>query len=422
MASSMRARVSCLLDAVIAHSPKSNSLCKGTCSTGTGILNGGIRHRAVSHVASRQSPVSANTHNSLKKMCGPVYQQCSHLTTGRPDLALMHKTGTVEGIQVQTPSDSAGLDLEEMFSDIKRELKSQYDLDEISKYYFDGQGKAVRPLITVLMSRAINYHLHGEARLYESQLQIAKITEMIHTASLVHDDVIDDADTRRGKPSVNSLYGQRKAVMAGDYILSVASAMLARVRNEEVIVILSKVLADLVQGEFMQLGSKENENERFAHYLKKSFKKTASLFAYSCKSVAVLSGADEKLQEIAFQYGRNVGITLQLVDDLLDFVSSASVLGKPAAADLKHGISTAPVLFACEKFPELNPMIMRRFQEPGDVERALEFVHKSDGLEQTHFLARQHCQECVRIIKSLTPSVEQKALISITDKVLNRVK
>ncbi|KAK8404172.1 hypothetical protein O3P69_000324 [Scylla paramamosain] len=313
-------------------------------------------------------------------------------------------------------------DLRHMFDDIKKELESQFELQEIAKYYFDGQGKAVRPLITVLMSRAINTHLHDEDRLFNTQWQVAKVTEMLHTASLVHDDVLDASDTRRGKPSVNNLYGQRKAVMAGDYILSVASTMLARIRNEEVIVVLSQVLSDLVQGEFMQLGSKENENERFAHYLKKTFKKTASLIAYSCKAVAILSGADDSLQEVAFQYGRNVGIAFQLVDDLLDFVSSSSTMGKPTAADLKLGLATAPVLFACEKFPELNPMIMRRFQEPGDVQKAFELVHKSDGLEQTQFLARQHCQEAIKVISTLKPSEEQKALITITDKVLNRIK
>ncbi|KAK3859078.1 hypothetical protein Pcinc_034771 [Petrolisthes cinctipes] len=185
--------------------------------------------------------------------------------------------------------------------------------------------------------------------------------------------------------------------MAGDYILSVASTMLARIRNEEVLVVLSQVLADLVQGEFMQLGSKENENERFAHYLKKTFKKTASLLAYSCKAVAILSGADEDVQEVAFQYGRNIGIAFQLVDDQLDFVATSSQIGKPTGADLKMGMATAPVLFACEKFPELNPMIMRRFQEAGDVQRALELVHQSDGIEQTMFLARQHCQEAIKL-------------------------
>lgn len=375
-----------------------------------------------SHVASQRSLTSSVSQRMLKRKGIQGCQQCCLLTTTSPHRYLMHKPGTVEDVDTEAASGLSSGDLLEMFSDIKKELRSQYDLEEIAKYYFDGQGKAVRPLITVLMSRAINTHLHNEERLYESQLQIAKVAEMIHTASLVHDDVIDDSDTRRGKPSVNSLYGQRKAVMAGDYILSVASAMLARIENEEVIVVLSQVIADLVQGEFMQLGSKENENERFAHYLKKTFKKTASLLAYSCKAVAILSGADDKLQEIAFQYGRNVGIAFQLVDDMLDFVSSSNMLGKPAAADLKLGLATAPVLFACEKFPELNPMIMRRFQEPGDVEKAFEFVHKSDGLQQTQFLARQHCQEAIRVIDSLKSSSVQKALITITDKVLHRMK
>ena len=137
-----------------------------------------------------------------------------------------------------------------------------------------------------------------------------------------------------------------------------------------------QVLLDLVQGEFMQMGSKEDENERFSHYIHKSFKKTASLIAYTCKAVALLSGANQGFQEAAFQYGRNLGIAFQLVDDLLDFVSSQAELGKPAAADLKLGLATAPVLFACEKFPDLNIMIMRRFSEPGDVEKAYEAVMK----------------------------------------------
>lgn len=126
----------------------------------------------------------------------------------------------------------------------------------------------------------------------------------------------------------------------------------------------------------MQLGSKKEENERFSHYIQKTFKKTASLIAYTCKAVTYLSDADQHLQKAAFEYGKNLGIAFQLVDDLLDFVSSQSELGKPAAADLKLGLATAPVLFACEKYPELNQLIMRRFSEPGDVEKAYEAVMK----------------------------------------------
>lgn len=126
----------------------------------------------------------------------------------------------------------------------------------------------------------------------------------------------------------------------------------------------------------MQMGNKEDVEERFAHYIEKTFKKTASLIAYTCKAVSYLAGADEKLQEAAFLFGRNLGIAFQLVDDLLDFVSNQAELGKPAAADLKLGLATAPVLFACEKFPELNELVIRRFSEPGDVEKAYDAVMK----------------------------------------------
>ncbi|XP_030760488.1 LOW QUALITY PROTEIN: decaprenyl-diphosphate synthase subunit 1-like [Sitophilus oryzae] len=248
------------------------------------------------------------------------------------------------------------------------------------------------------------------------------ISEMIHTASLVHDDVIDQSDFRRGKPSVNVMWNHKKVTMAGDFILAVASMMIARLKNNDVTLVLSQVVSDLVQGEFMQLGSKETENERFAHYLTKTYRKTASLIANSVKSVSILAGADEQLSDLAYQYGRNMGLAFQLVDDLLDFVSSSAAMGKPTAADLKLGLATAPVLFACEKYPELNPMIMRRFQEPGDVEKAFELVHKSQGLEQTQFLAKQHCSEAIRIANLFKESPYQKGLVVAADYVLNRMK
>ncbi|XP_037076916.1 decaprenyl-diphosphate synthase subunit 1-like [Pollicipes pollicipes] len=258
-------------------------------------------------------------------------------------------------------------DIRHMFTDIVQELSTTDNqlLKDIASYYFDGQGKAVRPMITCLTARAINSHAHPHRRfLLPSQRRVAMITEMIHTASLVHDDVIDASDTRRGKASVNKYWGQKRAIMAGDYILSVASTML----------------------------------------------------------VAILGGADDEIQEVAFQYGRNVGMAFQLVDDLLDFVSSSNLMGKPAAADLRLGLATAPVLFACEKFPELNPMIMRRFTEPGDVEKAYRWVMDSEGPRQTRILAETHCAEAIRHISQLQTSPEQRSLVQLTDRVLNRMK
>ncbi|XP_062848090.1 decaprenyl-diphosphate synthase subunit 1 isoform X2 [Trichomycterus rosablanca] len=320
------------------------------------------------------------------------------------------------------PFSLAQDDLNNLYEDIKKLLMSKAELKALCDYYFDGKGKAFRPMIVVLMARACNIHSNKNGDLLPAQRSIAMISEMIHTASLVHDDVIDGADMRRGKTTINEVWGERKAILAGDFILSTASMALARIGNNAVVSVLSQVIEDLVRGEFMQLGSKENENERFKHYLEKTFKKTASLIANSCKAVSILVSSDPEVHEIAYQYGRNVGIAFQLVDDVLDFTSCANHLGKPSAADLKLGLATGPVLFACKQFPELHSMIMRRFDSEGDVDRAWQYVLESDGVEQTSYLALRYCHEATRQISRLQPSPERDALIRLTELVLKRDK
>ncbi|XP_030254501.1 all trans-polyprenyl-diphosphate synthase PDSS1 [Sparus aurata] len=320
------------------------------------------------------------------------------------------------------PFTLAQKDLKSLYDDIRKELFVSKELKHLCDYYFDGKGKAIRPMIVVLMARALNIHSNRSGDLLPGQRAIAMISEMIHTASLVHDDVIDGSDKRRGKRTINEIWGERKAILAGDFILSAASMALARIGNITVVKVLSQVIEDLVRGEFMQLGSKETENERFKHYLEKTFKKTASLIANSCKAVSILVNSDPEVHEIAFQYGKNVGIAFQLVDDVLDFTSGASQLGKPCAADLKLGLATGPVLFACQQFPELHAMIMRRFTSKGDVDQAWQYVLQSDGVQQTTYLAQRYCQEAIRQISMLRPSAERDALIRLTEMVLTRDK
>uniref|UniRef100_A0A6J0U8K4 All trans-polyprenyl-diphosphate synthase PDSS1 n=1 Tax=Pogona vitticeps TaxID=103695 RepID=A0A6J0U8K4_9SAUR len=313
--------------------------------------------------------------------------------------------------------------LKNLYEDIKKELQvSATELKEMCEYYFDGKGKAFRPVIVVLMARACNFHHNNSGEMQANQHSIAVIVEMIHAATLVHDDVIDAAHSRRGKMTVNQIWGERKAVLAGDFILSAASVALARIGNSSIISLLTQALEDLVRGEFLQLGSKENENERFAHYLEKTFKKTASLIANSCKAVSVLGCPDPNVHEIAYQYGKNIGIAFQLIDDVLDFSSCSKLLGKPTSADLKLGIATGPVLFACQQFPEVNAMIMRRFSLPGDVQRAQECVLQSGGIQQTIYLAQRYCHEAMREISKLRPSPERDALVQLAEIILSREK
>ncbi|CAB4067223.1 PDSS1 [Lepeophtheirus salmonis] len=287
--------------------------------------------------------------------------------------------------------------LEEIHAQLDAGAKHAPELREMAKYYFDDN-------------------------LVQRQRRVAVISEMIHTASLVHDDVLDHAEQRRGKPSINVKWDIRKSTICGDYILSVASNMMSKIGNDDVVITLSQILTDLVNGEFQQLQNKNSESERFQLYLNKTFNKTASLIAYSCRGNAILAGANPELAECCYEYGRNIGVAFQLVDDLLDFVSSSELLGKPAAADLKLGLATAPVLFASSKFRELEPMIDRRFSEPGDIEAAFDAVLKSDGLERTRELATNHCGDAVKSIRDLKDSSFKLSLIDICDRVLNRIK
>eukprot|EP01135_Chromosphaera_perkinsii_P004686 Nk52_evm35s293 gene=Nk52_evmTU35s293 len=347
-------------------------------------------------------------------------------------------TGVSNGKSGADPLSAKGLVGEELLrisEGIKKSLNSEHErLNLSANYYFDSKGKNFRPLVVLLTSKACSYTLSDPAKhrhVTEGQLTLAMIAEMIHTASLVHDDVIDEADSRRNKPSVNSVFGDAQSILSGDYILAKASIELARLGNCQVVDIMAGIINDLVQGELMQLGSVDDDNTdmeaqreaRFEHYLKKTYLKTASLLARSSRAAAVLNGYPDEIVENCFQYGKNIGIAFQLIDDLLDFVSTSDDMGKPTAADLSLGLATAPLLYASEEFPdELFPLIKRRFSGKGDVETAFNLVHKSEGLKKTKVLAMEYCQKAVENISQLPTSNEQLCLIKLTDSVINRIK
>ncbi len=311
-------------------------------------------------------------------------------------------------------------------------------LSKAASYFFeDGQdgGKKVRPMMVLLLSRAMDINNDvqeaGKASnirpdLFQAQRRLAEISEMIHTASLFHDDVIDGADTRRGAPAVHKVFGNKMAILAGDYLLARASIFLARLRDVEVVETMSTIIEHLVRGEVMQMkgsNATDTENEKMVQYLRKNFYKTASLMANSCKSAAILGGYDDEVVASAYRYGKHLGIAFQLVDDVLDYDGSASAMGKPALSDLNAGLATAPVLFAAEMFPEvLSPLIERKFKDEGDVDVAVEFVRKSDGIERTKDLAQVHVEIAIRAISELGPSVYRDSLIHLAHKVVDRTR
>jgi solanesyl diphosphate synthase len=299
-------------------------------------------------------------------------------------------------------------------------VKSEHPvLDMAAKYFFKISGKRFRPMLVLLVARAANASTSNEDQIHK-QRKLAETTEIIHVASLIHDDIVDDADTRRGIPSLNKEFGNKVAVLAGDFLLARASLTLARMGNIQVIDLLSTVIEHLAHGEILQMAGKGKHD--FDYYLKTIYFKTASLMAHSCKASALLSGAPQHIVEAAYTFGKHIGIAYQLTDDSLDFTQSSGLLGKPAqGADMKLGISTGPVLYATQQYPGvMEEMISRRFSQEGDIQKAMEYVEKSNAVAHTQDLAATHFKKAVDALLQFDPSPVRSALISLVRKIMER--
>ncbi|PPR87110.1 hypothetical protein GOBAR_AA33578 [Gossypium barbadense] len=301
--------------------------------------------------------------------------------------------------------------------------------------------------VLLLMATALDVHIpelsppgFGDTLtidLRTRQQRIAEITEMIHinlampldqVASLLHDDVLDDADTRRGVGSLNAVMGNKLAVLAGDFLLSRACLTLASLKNTEVVTLIATVVENLVTGETMQLTTASNKRFSMEYYMQKTYNKTASLMSNSCKSVALLAGHTAEIAMLAFEYGKNLGLAFQLIDDVLDFTGTSASLGKGSLSDIRHGIITAPILFAMEEYPQLRAVVDKGFDNPANVDRALEYLGKSRGIERTKELAMKHANLAAAAIDSLPQSDDEdviksrQALIDLTQRVITRNK
>jgi geranylgeranyl pyrophosphate synthase len=266
---------------------------------------------------------------------------------------------------------------------------------------------------------------HSGSDVWRRQAQLGQIVEMIHVASLIHDDVLDEADTRRGGEAVHKLYSNKVAVLAGDYLLARASVLLARLENTAVVQIMSTALESLVAGEIMQLKSPPESLLEMETYLRKSYCKTASLICYACRSTAMLGGHAyaSTVATACEEFGFHLGLAYQIQDDILDFTAAASVLGKPALADMDLGLSTAPILYVAQEQPKLRPLVMRRFKEKGDKQAALEALYASPtAMAKARNLATFHAQRAVDAILRLPPSPARNALIRLTHAVITRSK
>lgn len=309
-------------------------------------------------------------------------------------------------------------DLNLMTDNLKQLIGARHPmLGAAAEHLFDAGGKRIRPAIVLLASRATM--LDGE--LTPRHRRLAEITEMIHTASLVHDDVVDEADLRRNVETVNNLFGDKIAVLAGDFLFAQSSWYLANLDNLQVVKLLSEVIRDFAEGEIVQSINRFDIDASIDCYLDKTYYKTASLMANSAKAAAVLSDAGADIAESLYNYGRNLGLAFQVADDILDFTGSAEILGKPAGLDLASGKLTSPVFYALKQQPYLEILIGREFSEPEDLDRAFELIKNSDGIEQARSLAKDLARKAAQSLGCLAPSASKNALSELTDYAVSRI-
>nr|QGV10848.1 geranyl diphosphate synthase 2 [Centranthera grandiflora] len=313
-------------------------------------------------------------------------------------------------------------------------------LASAAEYFFKMgvEGKRFRPTVLLLMATALNVPLPRQLpeaavdnlsmELRSRQQCLAEIAEMIHVASLLHDDVLDDADTRRGIGSLNFVMGNKLAVLAGDFLLSRACVALASLKNTEVVSILAKVVEHLVTGETMQMTTTSDQRCSMEYYMQKTYYKTASLISNSCKAIALLAGQTSEVSVLAYEYGKNLGLAYQLIDDVLDFTGTSASLGKGSLSDIRHGIITAPILFAMEESPELRAIVDQGFDDSANVDRALEYLGKSRGIQRTRELAAKHASLASAAIDSFPENDDKnvqrsrRALVELTQRVITRTK
>ncbi len=288
-------------------------------------------------------------------------------------------------------------------------------LSELLEYSLKSGGKRIRPALTLLTGKFYDYNL-------DYLVPMATAVELLHTATLIHDDAIDESAVRRGRPTINEVWGESKAVLLGDYLFAKAGEFCASTGNVQVIKRFSQTLATISSGELRQDFDAFNLKQSRQQYLQRIANKTASLFSLATESGAVLSQAPERAVEVLIEYGHNLGIAFQIVDDILDFIGIEEELGKPVGSDLAHGTLTLPAMLLLEHYPEDNP-IKRLFQnrdEPKNTKPVIELIRNSPVVQECYAIATDYCAKACQNLNLLPYSASRQALIELADYVINR--
>ncbi len=288
------------------------------------------------------------------------------------------------------------------------------DLSQTARQLMDAGGKRIRPMIALVCSRI------GNEGISQKTIALAAALEMIHMATLVHDDVIDDASMRRGQPTVREKFGDKPAMYCGDFLFARAISLLSSVDNRDVHRIMSEAIVSIVEGEIDQLGDFYNWNQNLRRYLRRIERKTARLISVSCSLGALVGGADRTTSIRLGRFGYYTGMAFQITDDILDYVGEESTVGKPVGGDLRQGNLTLPALRA-QAVGEDGASLRRLVKEgmgDTDLSLALDIVNRSDGIPFAKNLAGRYMAKALQV---LTYIDDEKVCTELTQlaKILN---
>ena len=302
---------------------------------------------------------------------------------------------------------------------IRERLASQVVLiNQIANYIIGAGGKRIRPRLVLLFAKALGYP--GSAH-YE----MAAVVEFIHTATLLHDDVVDESALRRGRPAANTIWGNKPSILVGDFLFSRSFQLMVETGNLTVLDILANASAVIAEGEVMQLRSTKNLATSEADYLKIITAKTAALFAAAAESGAVIAGAPAEVSSAFRAYGHNLGIAFQLVDDSLDYSGRQAVMGKSVGDDFREYKVTLPIIFALAQCGEEERRFWRKtlevgVQDEGDLGQAIAFLERGGALAATMAQARDFAMKARDALRACPPGPVLDILADIADFVVAR--
>ncbi|MDX5333773.1 MAG: octaprenyl diphosphate synthase [Gammaproteobacteria bacterium] len=289
-------------------------------------------------------------------------------------------------------------------------------INQLGQYIINSGGKRLRPQLALLAARACGYD-------GDRHVDIAAIVEFIHTATLLHDDVVDESDLRRGKDTANAVWGNAAAVLVGDFLYSRSFEMMVAVDSMRVMEIMSGTTCTIAEGEVLQLLNCHDADTTEARYLEVIHSKTAKLFEAACRLGAVLAGQPAAVENDLAAYGMHLGTAFQLIDDVLDYSASADEMGKNVGDDLAEGKPTLPLIHAMRQGTPEQARVVREAIEQGGLERIDEVmaaIESTGAIEYTAASARSEAEQAIARLASLPASPYREALAALAEFSVNR--